>query len=147
LLDYLSGLGVSYISLIPASVRHGGSSLASLLRPSLLGLHGAPPELTELLSFHPTLTVSHTNRMRRRSARSAKLNITATIKTRGARAIMLLEEVSNILYLYYLIHCSFIKITSGVYNLVVERCRVNYNGPVLGILWSLFTTFVKPLTP
>jgi hypothetical protein len=40
-----------------ASVRHGGSSLASFLTPSFLGLHGAPPELTELLSFYPTLTL------------------------------------------------------------------------------------------
>jgi hypothetical protein len=39
------------------SVRHGGSSLASLLTPSLLGLHRAPPEMTELLSFYPTLTL------------------------------------------------------------------------------------------
>jgi hypothetical protein len=84
--------------------------------------------------------------MRRRSARSAKLNLTAAIKTRGARAIVLLEEVSNIFYTHYLIHCSFIKIASGVYNLVVERCRVNYNSLVLGILWTLFTAFRKPLT-
>jgi hypothetical protein len=39
------------------SVRHGGSSLASLLTPSLLGLHGAPLELTELLSFYSPLTL------------------------------------------------------------------------------------------
>jgi hypothetical protein len=72
--------------------------------------------------------------MRRRSVRSAKLNLTAAIKTRGARAMMLLEEVSNILYIYYLIHSSFIQITSGVYSSVVERRRVNYYSPVLGIL-------------
>jgi hypothetical protein len=39
------------------SVRHGGSSLTSLRTPSLLDLHGAPPELTELLSFYPTFTL------------------------------------------------------------------------------------------
>jgi hypothetical protein len=61
--------------------------------------------------------------------------------------MVLLEEVSNILYIYYLTHSSFIKITSGVYSSAVERHRVNYYSPVLGILWMLFTAFVKPLTP
>jgi hypothetical protein len=42
------------------------------------------------------LSPTHTNHMRRRSARSAKLNLTATIRMQGARAMML-EEVNNIL--------------------------------------------------
>jgi hypothetical protein len=40
--------------------------------------------------------------MRHRSARGAKLNLTATIRTQGAQAMML-EEVNNILYIYYLL--------------------------------------------
>ena len=51
------GTNIFRIWLPATSVRHGGNSLASLLTPSLLGLHGAPPELTELLSFYPTLTL------------------------------------------------------------------------------------------
>jgi hypothetical protein len=64
---------------------------------------------------------THTNRIRRKLERGAKLNLTAAIRTRGARAIVLLEEVNNILYIYYLVHRSSIK-TTRVYNSVLERC-------------------------
>lgn len=64
---------------------------------------------------------THTNRIRRKLERGAKLNLTAAIRTRGARAIVLLEEVNNTLYIYYLIYRSSIKTTSRVYSLVVER--------------------------
>ena len=77
------------------SVRHGGSSLASLRTSSLLDLHGA---------------------------RGTKLNLTAAIKTQGAQAMVLLEEVNIIFYIYYLIHHLFAKTTSMVYSLVVECC-------------------------
>jgi hypothetical protein len=53
LLD-LSSLAISTSVIVPTSYR---SSLASLLTPSLLDLHEAPPELTELLSFYPSLTL------------------------------------------------------------------------------------------
>jgi hypothetical protein len=39
---------------------------------------------------------THTNRMRHRSARSAKLNLAAAIRIKGAQAMVLLEEVTNI---------------------------------------------------
>jgi hypothetical protein len=58
------------------------------------------------------LPLTHTNRMRRRSARGAKLNLTATIRTQGARA-MLLEEVNNILYIYYLLKGDVYHSTQG----------------------------------
>ena len=54
---------------------------------------------------------TYTNRIRSRLARCAKLNLTAAIRTRGARTIVLLEEVNNILYVYYLIYRYFIKTT------------------------------------
>jgi hypothetical protein len=55
---------------------------------------------------------TYTNRIRSRLARCAKLNLTAAIRTRGARTIVFLEEVNNILYVYYLIYRYFIKTTS-----------------------------------
>ena len=39
--------------------------------------------------------------------------------------MVLLEEVNNILYIYYLIHRSSIKTTSRVYSSMVERRQVN----------------------
>ena len=65
--------------------------------------------------------------MSRRLACGAKLNLTAAIRRRGARAIVLLEEVNYILYIYYLIYQPFTKITSRVSSLVVERCQVDYS--------------------
>ena len=88
------------------------------------------------------LSHTHTNRMRRRLERGAKLNLTAAIRTRGARAMMLFEEVNNILYIYYLIHRSFIKTTSRVYRSVVERCQVNYSNTVLTVF--ILLTVIQP---
>jgi hypothetical protein len=50
--------------------------------------------------------------------------------------MVFLEEVNSILYnvKYYFIYCSSINITSKVYNSVVERRRINYYSPVVGLL-------------
>jgi hypothetical protein len=47
--------------------------------------------------------------------------------------MVLLEEVNNILYIYYLIHRSSIKTTSRVYSSVVERRQVNYSDDTNGV--------------
>lgn len=56
--------------------------------------------------------------------------------------MVLLEEVNNILYIYYLIHRPFIKTTSRVYSSVVERCQVNYSNTVLTVF--ILLTVIQP---